>query len=162
MKNFCFGLAIFMMVSLACAVFQPSGKVLSLTPSPSPLAIHFSTNVPPTETGTPTPWPANSPAVFIPAPTAGSPPPTLTPADTRTAMAEMLVDLATLVARTVTVTSTPTWGWECDCKQKYTCKEFKLQTQAQKCFDQCGGTRDFNWSNLDEKDRDGIVCEELP
>lgn len=162
MKKPSYGLAIFLIVSLACTVFQPVDNALPLTPSPSPLAIRFSTSVPPTETGTPTARPAYSATVFIPSPTAGSPPPTLTPEDTRTVLAEMFVDLATLLARTPTITATPIWGLRCDCLQKYTCEEFKRESHAQKCFNACGGTRKYNWSELDEKDRDGIVCEELP
>jgi len=151
-----------MFVSLACSLIQPAGGALSLTPSPSPLAILFPTTAPATLAATSTPLPTNSPTAFVPPPTAGSPPPTPTVEDTRTSMAKMIVELATILVGTPTITPTPFKGIRCDCYQRYTCEEFFKQSQAQTCFDACGGSIEFNWSFLDEKDRDGIVCEDLP
>lgn len=50
----------------------------------------------------------------------------------------------------------------CICSQDYNCKDFSTQSQAQSCFDSCGGSATNNWSGLDGNDHDGKVCETLP
>ena len=53
-------------------------------------------------------------------------------------------------------------GSGCDCSgNKYNCKDFKTQTQAQECFDHCIAITGRDVHKLD-RDKDGRVCESLP
>jgi endonuclease YncB( thermonuclease family) len=53
------------------------------------------------------------------------------------------------------------WITSCNCSIDYDCADFSSQAAAQACFNQCGGSRYYNWSGLD-RDRDGKACESLP
>jgi len=50
----------------------------------------------------------------------------------------------------------------CDCWINYDCSAFTYQSEAQTCFNYCGGSASYNWSSLDGNDHDGRVCESLP
>lgn len=49
-------------------------------------------------------------------------------------------------------------GGGCNCSIDYDCSDFSTQSQAQGCYNACGGN---NWSRLDA-DYDGYACESLP
>lgn len=161
-KNPTYAMLVFGLICLACSTLQPSRAALSLTSSPSPIAILLPATATPTPTNTSTALPTNTATAAVVSPTPGSPPPTPIVQDSRTALAEMIGELAVILSETPSATPTPEKRVRCDCNQKYTCEEFFKQVQAQQCFDDCGGWIEYNWSLLDEKDRDGIVCENLP
>jgi len=50
----------------------------------------------------------------------------------------------------------------CDCWKSYDCANFTYQSEAQTCFNYCGGSASYNWNYLDGNDHDGKVCESLP
>lgn len=52
----------------------------------------------------------------------------------------------------------PQTSVQCDCYRDYDCCDFTTHSQAQACYESCGGN---NWSGLD-RDEDGIACESLP
>jgi basic membrane protein A len=58
-------------------------------------------------------------------------------------------------------TLTPKPIWNCDCTLDHNCDDFSSHNEAQYCFEYCGGSKDNNWSRLDN-DGDGIACERLP
>ena len=49
----------------------------------------------------------------------------------------------------------------CTCSLDYNCSDFSSHFTAQTCFNSCGGSSSFNWSQLDS-DGDGQACESLP
>lgn len=49
----------------------------------------------------------------------------------------------------------------CNCSIDYDCSDFSSHSEAQACFESCGGSPSYNWSRLD-RDRDGSACESLP
>jgi|GEM_PF-775521 len=52
----------------------------------------------------------------------------------------------------------PSGGGGCNCGVDYDCGNFGSHSEAQACYDSCGGG---NWSGLD-RDLDGLACESLP
>ena len=49
----------------------------------------------------------------------------------------------------------------CNCNIDYDCCDFASHSEAQACFESCGGSPSYNWSRLDG-DNDGSACEALP
>lgn len=49
-------------------------------------------------------------------------------------------------------------GGGCNCSIDYDCGDFSGHSEAQACFESCGGSSSYNWSRLD-RDRDGLACE---
>ncbi len=49
----------------------------------------------------------------------------------------------------------------CNCNIDYDCSDFSTHSEAQACFESCGGSPSYNWSRLDS-DHDGSACEGLP
>lgn len=60
-----------------------------------------------------------------------------------------------------TATKASGGGSLCNCSRNYNCSDFSSHSEAQACFNYCGGSSAYNWSGLD-RDRDGIACESLP
>lgn len=56
---------------------------------------------------------------------------------------------------------TPTSESLCNCSVDYDCGDFSSHSEAQACFESCGGSSTYDWSALD-RDNDGIACESLP
>lgn len=56
---------------------------------------------------------------------------------------------------------TPTSESLCNCYVDYDCGDFSSHSEAQACFESCGGSSSYDWSALD-RDNDGIACESLP
>ena len=53
-------------------------------------------------------------------------------------------------------------GSGCDCSRNlYNCSDFKVQRQAQECYDHCKRVKGQDVHKLD-RDKDGRVCESLP
>lgn len=55
----------------------------------------------------------------------------------------------------------PTSESLCTCSIDYDCGDFSSHSEAQACFESCGGSSTYDWSALD-RDNDGIACESLP
>lgn len=49
----------------------------------------------------------------------------------------------------------------CNCAVDYDCGDFSTHSEAQACFNSCGGSPNYNWSGMDG-DGDGEPCESLP
>lgn len=50
----------------------------------------------------------------------------------------------------------------CSCSMDYNCSYFSTHSEAQACFESCGGSAINNWSGLDGNPTNGIACESLP
>ncbi len=55
----------------------------------------------------------------------------------------------------------PTTESLCTCSKDYDCGDFATHSEAQACFESCGGSKSNDWSRLD-RDKDGSACESLP
>ncbi len=55
----------------------------------------------------------------------------------------------------------PAFSYACNCSgNKYNCKDFKSQSEAQKCYEECKKKTGKDIHRLD-RDKDGIACESL-
>lgn len=147
-------LLIFTFLITACTpaadpTILPVTATIELLPTWTPLPSSTSTSLP-TETETQIPTSTSTLYIYPLETTA-----TLTPTLTSTlALIPTSTDIPSKIA-TIPVSI-------CDCSRDYNCKDFTTQSKAQACFNSCGGSNTYNWSQLDGNDRDGKVCESLP
>jgi hypothetical protein len=148
------------LIFTACQPAPPAIRleVPTLAPLPTDL-ITWTALPPPTSENTPTETFLPIIYTFTPELTATQ---TITPTITLTPSATLIPPTSTSAPTPTDTQPPPTAAPICNCDRDYNCSDFTTHSEAQACFDSCGGSKTNNWSRLDGSDKDGKVCESLP